>query len=122
MKKKYYCYLLVSKRCPGHTYIGYTTDPDRRLAQHNGKVQGGAKYTKRYRPWKRKILVSGFKSSHDALMFEWAWKHPSKTRFLKGKKDRISYSHKNNRSSWTWDKRQSGVVQIIAICLVICFS
>lgn len=81
----HYCYLLSNKN---HTYIGYTTDPKRRLKQHNGILKGGGKYTRRYRPWKLKIIIKGFKNGKQARQFEYAWKHPSKSRFLKNVKGR----------------------------------
>lgn len=31
-------------------YTGVTTDPQRRLRQHNGELKGGAKYTRLRRP------------------------------------------------------------------------
>ena len=34
----------------GTYYAGICTDPERRLAQHNGMVPGGAKYTHSRRP------------------------------------------------------------------------
>jgi len=32
-------------------YTGCTTDLSRRILQHNGKMEGGAKFTRQYRPW-----------------------------------------------------------------------
>lgn len=38
-------------------YIGCTTDLLRRLKQHNGEVRGGAKYTRRFRPW---VIIASY--------------------------------------------------------------
>lgn len=70
----WYCYLLVSGN---RTYVGATIDPNRRLRQHNGELSGGAKATRGH-VWVRKALVGPFENSHDALSFEWHWKHNSK--------------------------------------------
>jgi structure-specific endonuclease subunit SLX1 len=70
----WYCYLLKSYN---KTYIGATIDPDRRLRQHNGELSGGAKATKGY-VWTRHCLVGIFDNEHNALSFEWHWKHNSK--------------------------------------------
>ena len=44
----YYVYLL---RCEGGSlYTGITTDPARRLAEHQGQGGRGAKYTRAHRP------------------------------------------------------------------------
>ena len=45
----WWLYLLRSPA--GRTYVGITTDLERRLAQHNGEVPGGAKSTRAGRPW-----------------------------------------------------------------------
>ena len=70
----WYCYLLVSDN---KTYVGATINPDRRLRQHNGEISGGAKATRGH-VWQRKALVGPFENDHDALSFEWHWKHNSK--------------------------------------------
>ncbi len=44
-------YVLVSEST-SETYVGITTDLDRRLEQHNGASPGGARTTTRGRPWK----------------------------------------------------------------------
>jgi predicted GIY-YIG superfamily endonuclease len=72
-------YCLQTINPPFSTYIGATVDPDRRLAQHNGLLVGGAKATKKVPgEWQRVCLVQGFRTSHEALSFEWHWKHFSR--------------------------------------------
>ena len=77
--KEWLCYLLLSED-DVHTYIGCTNDFPRRLRQHNGR--GGARYTRGHRPWRARFLVRGFASGRSALQFEWAWKHPYRTKRL----------------------------------------
>lgn len=48
---EWWVYVLVSEE-NGETYVGVTTDLDRRVEQHNGALPGGAKRTTRGRPWK----------------------------------------------------------------------
>lgn len=44
-----WCVYMV--RCAdGSLYAGVTTDPERRLRQHNGDLVGGARYTRTRRP------------------------------------------------------------------------
>ena len=62
-------YLLTSldPACTQSSYIGYTTDPERRIRQHNGELTAGAKRTKRRgRPWKMELCIIGFASKHAA--------------------------------------------------------
>lgn len=66
-------YLLIS--IDGRrTYVGATSDPERRLKQHNREQSGGAKSTAGV-AWRRAALVSGFVDKIEALQFEWRWKY-----------------------------------------------
>lgn len=79
----FYCYLLYTDG--GHTYVGATTDPDRRLQQHNGERSGGARATgirvHQGYEWKRACYVKGIPEWRSALQMEWRWKQLGRTRF-----------------------------------------
>lgn len=70
----YICYVLLSIDT-GNTYCGITNTPERRLRQHNGELVGGAKYTRRFRPWSYAFRVKGFRSKNEVLSFEWKLKN-----------------------------------------------
>ncbi|KAL1834975.1 hypothetical protein ACET3Z_004626 [Daucus carota] len=75
------CYLLtsLSPRYKGHTYIGFTVNPKRRIKQHNGEMTSGAFRTKSKRPWEMALCIYGFPTNTAALQFEWAWQHPTES-------------------------------------------
>jgi len=43
---------VLRSRAAARTYVGIALDVKGRLAQHNGKVPGGAKSTRAWRPWR----------------------------------------------------------------------
>ena len=58
------------------TYAGVSTNPLRRLRQHNSEISGGAKYTTSRGPgWTHVCFVKGFQNKIQAMQFEWAVKH-----------------------------------------------
>lgn len=53
------------------TYIGCTTDVNRRLRQHNKEIKGGAKSTSRFAPgWQVYCTLNGFKDRSEAMRWE----------------------------------------------------
>ncbi len=69
----------------GQTYIGATTDVDRRLRQHNKEISGGARATGirvvQGLVWKRACYISGIPEWRSALQIEWRWKQLGRTQF-----------------------------------------
>ena len=76
---RFCCYLLASATS-ARTYIGATVHVARRLRQHNGELQGGARATASGRPWRIHAVCTGFNTWRQALRFEWRWKHRSPRR------------------------------------------
>jgi len=71
----WYVYCLQSTT--GMTYVGATTDPERRLRQHNCELVGGARATRARvnagEAWSLFCYVGPFEKIA-ALKFEWRWK------------------------------------------------
>lgn len=61
-------YLLSDKK---RTYIGCTTDPARRLRQHNREIKGGSRSTRSGAPnWNMVLHVEGFANRVEAMRWE----------------------------------------------------
>ncbi|MBR3665204.1 MAG: GIY-YIG nuclease family protein [Desulfovibrio sp.] len=77
MSTLWYVYLL---QCADKSlYCGITKDLKRRLAQHNGELPGGARYTRSRRP----CLLVGYasqSSQSQALRLEYKIKHSPKAK------------------------------------------
>lgn len=82
--KSYYCYILRNLHPPdlNRTYNGFTTDPKKRIRQHNQQIKGGAIYTKKWgdKNWEYCVIIKGFPDHHNALQCEWRIKHPAPKR------------------------------------------
>ena len=63
------------KPLPGFFYVGSTTDPKRRLRQHNGEISGGGKYTSTKRPWKMMCIFGPYANRSEGLKAEMSLKH-----------------------------------------------
>ena len=72
-------YVLSSERLQ-RTYVGITTDLDRRLAQHNGEKTGGARATRAGRPWIVATTYGPYETRSEATRIE------RRVKKLRGKK------------------------------------
>jgi len=62
------------KPAPGFFYVGSTTEPSRRLRQHNGEIKGGGRYTSTKRPWRMKAIYGPYSNRSEALKAEYTLK------------------------------------------------
>jgi len=80
----FFCYLLYTNDM-SKTYVGATTEPDRRLRQHNNEISGGAKATgisvQQGLTWQRACYISGIPEWRSALQIEWRWKQIGRTQY-----------------------------------------
>jgi len=60
---------------PGFFYVGCTTEPHRRLREHNGETKGGGKWTRKHRPWIARALYGPYMGRSNAQRAEYALKH-----------------------------------------------
>ena len=86
----YYIYILYSSKSDKY-YVGYTSDVQRRLKEHNDLSRIN-KYTKKHIPWAIRVFFEISENRGDALAVE---------RFIKKQKSRIFLekliSEKDNR-------------------------
>lgn len=59
---------------PGFYYVGCTTEPSRRIRQHNGEIVGGGRYTAKHRPWVPRALYGPYANRSEAQKAEKALK------------------------------------------------
>lgn len=60
---------------PGFYYVGCTTNPCRRIRQHNGEIKGGGRFTAKWRPFVPRALYGPYVGQSEALKAERALKH-----------------------------------------------
>ena len=84
------CYMLTNESLK-LTYIGYTTNLNRRIRQHRRYIKGGAKYTKRFKRCNVLVFLSGFPNKRIAMSYEW-W---AKRRRIRIKTHAHTYTYKN---------------------------
>ena len=80
---KYFVYMLENAK--GRHYVGITTEPERRLIEHN---KGSTKSTSPFSPWKM-IYTEEFNSRADACKREWHLKN------AKGRKEKLDIIKKH---------------------------
>ncbi len=69
----WFVYVLASAE-GSSTYVGITNDLERRLAQHNGDLPGGARATRRFRPWSVARTLGPFATRSEASKHEYVLK------------------------------------------------
>lgn len=76
------CYVYFIESTHGSTYIGATTNLERRIRQHNKEIKGGAIATSNKvlngENWSYVCYVENFPNFNEALKFEWRWKQISR--------------------------------------------
>lgn len=75
----FYVYILESEADAKHWYVGYTSNLERRVREHNS---GDSFHTKKFNPWKIKTYV-GFQNRERAERFELYLKSQSGRAFSK---------------------------------------
>lgn len=76
---RWWVYVIVSST-RNLTYVGSTTDPIRRVRQHNGEIRGGAKSTRGKGPWLLGKVYGPYPSRSSAFKAEIALKRGKRSR------------------------------------------
>ena len=84
----WFVYVLVSDG-GDRTYVGITTDLQRRLAQHNGELPGGARSTRAGRPWTVGRTLGPYEERGFALKMELQLKRRARKRRLDVSEDEL---------------------------------
>lgn len=93
----WFVYVIMS--VTGRTYVGATTNPYRRLRQHNGEIKGGAKNTRGFRPWSLIRIIGPIDTQSQALKEERRVKRLRTKRF--NKKDHTLFEEKYFEASFS---------------------
>lgn len=70
IKHKPWWVYVIKSQTKGWFYVGSTTDPKRRLKEHNGLKKGGGRYTAKHRPWAPAALFGPYKNRSEAFKAE----------------------------------------------------
>ena len=86
----YLVYIII---CNNLSYVGMTNNFLNRWQQHNGILNGGAKYTKKGNNWYPICIIDRFKNKSEAMQCEWKLKsrRPKLSRKFKGGSGRVKY-------------------------------
>ncbi len=102
-KSSWWVYVLVSSN--KRTYVGSTTEPLRRVRQHNGEIRGGAKCTRSHRPWSLGRVYGPYESRSAAFRAEISLKRNKRSG------GRLTWSEKDSEHFRDSDDARSFVIQ-----------
>ena len=71
----HHVYILRSAPRPMEMYVGYSTNPTKRLGGHNGGGSKGAIATRKHRPWRIIAIAPGFSTLNGAYRLEHCLQH-----------------------------------------------
>ena len=77
MRRSPMCWTVYVLRSENHpaTYVGIALDVERRVRQHNGELNGGARFTRAGRPWALAASYGPYASRADAQRAEYQLKN-----------------------------------------------